>query len=241
LGATLSVTNAATFNSNATVAGNLTVNGNTTIGNASSDTLTISAQLASSLVPNTTSTYNLGSASSIYSIAYVDQICFDGSSDCITSSAAAASAAGWTDNGTQVYLLTSTDNVTVGSSTNLAKFGVDGDTDEIQLLAQGNATQTSNILVIEKSDGTDLFTVGPTGNGTLAGTFTAQGAATFNSTLDVTGNTTVGGTFGSTGAATFSSTITATGLITGNGGLSISSGTVSLPCGRIPAPPRKRE
>ena len=36
---------------------------------------------------------------------------------------------------------------------------VDGSADEIQLLVQGNATQTSNILVVEKSDGTDILQV----------------------------------------------------------------------------------
>ncbi len=64
---------------------------------------------------------------------------------------------GWTDGGTDVTLSTSTDNVGVGGAS-LAKFSVDGDTDEIQGLLQANATQTSNIFVIENSSGTDLMT-----------------------------------------------------------------------------------
>lgn len=46
-----------------TVTGNLDVQGNTTIGNASADTVTVNAQVASSLVPSTTNTRDLGSTS----------------------------------------------------------------------------------------------------------------------------------------------------------------------------------
>jgi len=50
---------------------------------------------------------------------------------------------------------------------------IDGDTDEIQLRIQGNATQTADIFVVEKSDGTDLFTVDNSGNSTFGGTTSA--------------------------------------------------------------------
>ena len=69
---------------------------------------------------------------------------------------------GWTDNGTDINLTTSTDNVGIGGSS-LGKLSVDGDTDEVQLLIQGNATQTNNILVVERSDGTDILTGANTG------------------------------------------------------------------------------
>src|SRR3990167_7930449 len=39
-------------------------------------------------------------------------------------------------------LVTSTDTITIGSATALAKLAVDGDADEIQLLVQGHSTQT---------------------------------------------------------------------------------------------------
>lgn len=68
-----------------------------------------------------------------------------------------AGVGGWTDNGTDINLTTSTDNVGIGGAS-LGKLSVDGDTDEIQLLIQGNAAQTSDIFVIEKSDGTDILT-----------------------------------------------------------------------------------
>jgi len=65
-------------------------------------------------------------------------------------------------------LIASTDNLTIGSATNLAKVGVDGDTDEIQLLVQGNGTQTADLFVVESSAGADYFTIDGSGNPTLA-------------------------------------------------------------------------
>lgn len=48
-----------------TLAGNLTVNGNTTIGNASSDSLTLTASLASSIPLSLHNTYDIGSVTSL--------------------------------------------------------------------------------------------------------------------------------------------------------------------------------
>jgi len=55
-----------------------------------------------------------------------------------------------------VNLVTSTDTVTIGSASNLGKLAVDGDANEIQLLIQGNSTQTSNLVVFEQSAGVDV-------------------------------------------------------------------------------------
>ena len=56
-------------------------------------------------------------------------------------------------------------------------FVVDGSADEIQVRVQGNATQTSDILVVEKSDGTDVLQV-TNANGTkIRGTTTNDDAA----------------------------------------------------------------
>ena len=66
---------------------------------------------------------------------------------------------GWTDDGTEVRLDTSTDDVEIGSAAGLSsKLGINGDSDEIQFILQGNATQTSNLFVFEQSDGTDVMT-----------------------------------------------------------------------------------
>ncbi len=81
----------------------------------------------------------------------------------------AVSAAGWVDDGTNIRLNTSTDSVSIGTATALGKFTVDGDTDEIQLIIQGNGTQTSDLAVFETSAGADLFTISGTGTVTANG------------------------------------------------------------------------
>ena len=61
-------------------------------------------------------------------------------------------------------------DVIIGNSTKLAKLGVDGDADEIQALIQGHSTQTSSLLVLEQSDGTDSLIVSNLGAVTLTTT-----------------------------------------------------------------------
>lgn len=72
---------------------------------------------------------------------------------------AAGTFVGWQDDGTVVRLVATTDEVVVGGTAALssAKLSLDGDADQIQLIIQGNATQTSDLLVLENSAGTDLF------------------------------------------------------------------------------------
>ena len=90
----------------------------------------------------------------------------------------AGSASGWTDGGTVVYTTTSTDNVTVGTNTDIGKLGIIGDTDEIQLRVRANATQTNNMFQIENSAGTTNYLTVSTTAMVLNGNFTfATGAA----------------------------------------------------------------
>ena len=67
-GSTLALTGAAT------VSTNLTVSGNTTLGNAASDTVTVTADVASNLIPSADSTYSLGDSSNYWSHGYIDAI-----------------------------------------------------------------------------------------------------------------------------------------------------------------------
>ncbi len=68
VGGTLGVTG------NTTLTANLTVNGNTTLGNAASDTVTITADVASHIIPSADSTYTLGDGSNYWSHGYIDAI-----------------------------------------------------------------------------------------------------------------------------------------------------------------------
>jgi hypothetical protein len=59
------------LNGNATINGNLTLGGNITIGDSTSDTITISADLSSSIIPDLTDTFDLGSSSKKWNKLYV--------------------------------------------------------------------------------------------------------------------------------------------------------------------------
>jgi len=58
----------------ATITVDLTVNGNTTLGNAATDTVTITADVASNIIPSADSTYTLGDATNYWSHGYIDAI-----------------------------------------------------------------------------------------------------------------------------------------------------------------------
>ena len=58
------------------------------------------------------------------------------------------------------YLGAATEAITVGSVTELATFGIDGQIDKIQLVVQGHSTQNADIFEVQKSDGTQCFAVG---------------------------------------------------------------------------------
>lgn len=114
------------------------------------------------------------------------------------SSTGVAALSGWQDDGTVVRLVTTTDEVVFGGSAALssAKVSIDGDTDQIQLIIQGEASQTADLLVLETSAGTDLWNVNASGHTTWATTGEARFRASSNrvysraaDTLTVEGNT----------------------------------------------------
>lgn len=61
-----------TFASDVTVTDNLIVNGNTTLGNAATDTVTITADVASDILPSADGTYDLGAVGSEWQDLYID-------------------------------------------------------------------------------------------------------------------------------------------------------------------------
>lgn len=87
-------------------------------------------------------------------------------------------------------------NTTIGSlgAVNLAKLGVDGDTDENQLVIQGHSTQTSDIVVVENSAGTNLWTSSANGTGfSTQVTVNGGGAFAIISTVNSSGWSAVDG------------------------------------------------
>lgn len=86
---------------------------------------------------------------------------------------------------------------------------IDGQADAVQLAVQGHSSQTELPLVVEQSDGTDVFTVSNAGAVVAASSVTADSAA-------------IGGGYGSTG-----STLSSAGNIQANGNLTV-DGTSDL-------------
>lgn len=82
---------------------------------------------------------------------------------------------GWDDSTTNVSLQTITDEVIIGAATPVSssKLSIVGDTDQIQVTIQGNATQTNNLLVLETSAGTDVMSV-DTVSAAMTGNFTVS-------------------------------------------------------------------
>ena len=72
------------INGSGNITGDLTLGGNITIGDAASDSITVSADFTSNLVPNADETYDLGSSGQqwrdlyIQRIGYIDQLGTDG-------------------------------------------------------------------------------------------------------------------------------------------------------------------
>jgi len=71
---TLAVSSNATVGGSLTVSGALTANGNTTVGNATTDTVTVTAGVASSLIPSTDDSVDIGSPTKEWRNLYVDGV-----------------------------------------------------------------------------------------------------------------------------------------------------------------------
>ena len=88
----VTATNDLSIGGNLTVTGDATISGNLTFGNADTDSITIIADIASNLVPDTDDTYDIGTSTKewrdlyIDGTAYIDAINFNGTA--ITSTAA---------------------------------------------------------------------------------------------------------------------------------------------------------
>jgi len=152
---------------NSTLVGNLTVNGNTTLGNAASDTVTITADVASNIIPSADSTHSLGDSSNYWSHGYIDAI---------TTTGAVVVGGDLTVNGTTTTVATS--NTVVSDS----------------LIELGNGTSGSpsndSGIVIERGSSANAFMgFDESADKFIVGTGTFTGATTGN--LSITTGTLV--------------------------------------------------
>ncbi len=164
LGST-AITGTLSVSTNTTLTGTLAVNGNTTLGDAASDTVTVNADVASSLIPSVDDTYDLGAVGSEWRNAYIDGTANIDTASIDTANVGTLSVSG---NGTV------TGDLTVNGSINATVVGV---------ASTANALTTARTIAIAgvtsgaaNFDGSSNITITTT-DVTLGGTaVTATGA-----------------------------------------------------------------
>ena len=184
------------------VKGNLRVDGNAylsagidgviNVGDTNTDNVVFNADIQSSLIPNTTDTYDLGSVDQHWDTLYVHDISAHGSVDIEdnlfvsgTTTLSGALSAG--SDATLSSNLTVSANTTIGGTTTLSgalSAGSDVEIDGI-LDVELDATLSSNLTVSADT------TIG--GTTTLSGTFSAAGDSKIDSDLHVVGDLRVDG------------------------------------------------
>jgi hypothetical protein len=166
----------------ATITANLTVNGNTTLGNAATDTVTVTADVASNLIPSADNTYNLGSATDEWANIYIDGTA---QVDTLQVDESATITANLTVNGNTTLGDSAADTVTVTAdvASNLIP-SVDNTYD------LGSATDEWRNLYIDGTAQVDTLQVDE--SATIAANLTVSGNATITTNLTVNGNTTIG-------------------------------------------------
>ena len=214
---------------NLTVDGNATVNGNTTLGNATSDTITATARIASDLNPSADNTYDLGTSGNSWRNLFVDTTATIattiGTNLQITNlKANDGTAAGSIANSTGVVTL----NSSVLTTTDINGGTIDGTTIGGATPAAGTfttaAATTGNITTVNATtvDTTNIEVTNlKAKDGTAAGSIAdSTGVVTLNSsvltTTDINGGTIDGTTIGGStpAAGTFTTAAATTGNIT---------------------------
>jgi phage gp45-like len=170
-----------TVTGNATITTNLTVNGNTTIGNAATDTITVTADVASNLIPSADNTYDLGAATDEWRDLYIDGTA---TIDTLQVDESATITANLTVNGNTTLGNGATDTVTITADVASNLIPSADDTHDL-----GSATDEWRNIYIDGIAQVDTLQV--------------DESATITADLTVNGNTTLGN------AATDTVTVTA--------------------------------
>lgn len=176
-----------------TVGGTLTANGNVTLGNASSDDLTVTASLASSLAIKTTATYNVGSSTLGLLSVYLGNSTF-------TTRLLSGASASWSMTlpataGTARYRL-ETDGAGATSWHPVRRSSSD-----IQNISLAASVGSSALTITLKSaDGTDLSSTNPADIVFRSATATTGTASAVSVTSNLTLTVSSGSTLGTTSA-----------------------------------------
>jgi len=191
-----------TVGGNITVTGNATINGNLTFGNSDTDSITITADIASNLTPNTDDTYDIGSSTKEWRNLYIDGTA---NIDSLVADTADINA-GTIDNTviggtTAVAGSFTTATATTGNITNVNATTVDTTNIEVTNIkakdgtSAGSIADSTGIVTIASSVLTTTDINGGTIDATAIGSSTASTGAftsiTASTTLGVTGESTL--------------------------------------------------
>ena len=182
-----------TFTGTVTIDG-LTVNGNTTLGNAATDTVTVTADIASNLIPSADDTYNLGASGAEWNDLYVDGVAYIDTID------------GFATTGDVTF--GDNDKAIFGAGSDLQIFH-DGSNSRIHDSGTGNLILRGTNLSIQDSSGFDYITAVDNGDGGTVRLFynNAEKLETTSTGVDVTGSISADGLTVDTGATVISGSI----------------------------------
>jgi fibronectin-binding autotransporter adhesin len=199
-----------------TASGTVTMNGDVNLGNASSDTITVTGSVDSNVIPSADATYDLGSSASKWDNIYAEAINTDAAISVGTNLTVGGNltVSGTTTTVNSTVTTIADPILTLGANTTDdnkdrgiefkyndgdAKVGFFGFDDSTGVFtAYTSATNTSEVFTGTAAGATFGAIIGT--SGTLSSTLGVTGATTLSSTLDVTGATTLSSTLDVTGA-----------------------------------------
>jgi len=214
---------------NSTLTGDLTLGGNIQIGDADTDSITITADLSSSIIPDADNTYDIGSSAKqwkdiyVNGIGYIDQLGTDG--DPVAIYVNSGELDGVTIGGESAAAGTFTFVTATGTISGSAVYGTtigQNRTDGVKTITiEANSTINQDVT----TDANPTF-AGVTADNVQVGVTAAGEIDTSGGNLTIDsagGTTTIDDILSVAGAATFDSTITSTGNLSTAGVLSGSS------------------
>ena len=153
-----------------TVGANLTVNGNIDLGNASSDTISLTGVVDTNIIPSADSSKNIGSNTVRFANGYFDTVYGDGSN--LTGISAGISTSAWTvgHNGASNYVISGPGGLSSANNPDL--YIIRGQTYQFIMNASGHGFGIQTVS--GTWTGSNAYTTGITNAGAATGTITFQ-------------------------------------------------------------------
>jgi hypothetical protein len=247
--AQINLNNNTLINGNLHATGTITWDGNITLGNASTDTVSFGAEIASSIVPSVTNTYNLGTSSLTWATFYANTATVNGVSSTNLSTTNLTGSGTNNLNGNVVVGTTNTNTFNVAASfnsnivpsaTNTYNLGSSSyywNALDVTSLTDGNLVFTSNTISPSTTNSNLVLTANGTGsvvlsslglsNNITAGTLNVTGTTTLNNNVSVGAITQTGNFTQPFGNTFITGTFTSAGNITGSAELFLPQVTVN--------------